>query len=328
MNVLKEIEKQISEIKRIDSTNYLDSILTHISRAEYYYFEGAKDENYYNDVVYRSNQAYEGALKEAFKILANKTDEDVLRETPNNIEIYLNSNNVFNDRVLHLFKIYRQEWRNKSTHNHKLFFSNNEAFIALNTVTSFVYLLLNQIQEKLSFNIYERKIKKEAILIHGLKTTNNLNQLSPSEKIIEAIKGFIRLNSEYLSSLKENYKQVEVEGMFHAFISSIFGEMKVVRYPEFELDGYKLIPDFKIRIENVDFIVELKLIRDIKRTIGYSSSFMHAINQTFKFLEISKIERGIVYVVNFDKPDPELSIQEMNRVIENKEYEVITICNK
>ena len=80
MDILKEIEKQINSIKEIDSSSYLDSILTHIQRAESYYQLGKGDSNYFNDVIYRSNQGYEGALKESYKVLANKNHEDVKKK--------------------------------------------------------------------------------------------------------------------------------------------------------------------------------------------------------------------------------------------------------
>lgn len=140
MDILKEIEEQVDSIKKVDSSTYLDSIFTHLSRAEFYYKQGKNDVNFFNDVIYRSNQAYEGALKESYKVLAGKSDEEVKRKTPNEIENFFENNNIFRERVLQLFKNYRQEWRNKSTHDHKLFFDENEAFIALVNVTSFTHL--------------------------------------------------------------------------------------------------------------------------------------------------------------------------------------------
>ena len=44
----------------------------------------------FNDVVYRTNQAFEGALKEAYVVL---TGEAAGRKTPNDIEKYLETNN-------------------------------------------------------------------------------------------------------------------------------------------------------------------------------------------------------------------------------------------
>jgi hypothetical protein len=133
MDILKEIELQINSIKKVDSSNYLDSIFTHIDRAEFYYNQGKTDTNFFNDVIYRSNQAYEGALKESYKVLADKTEDEVFKKTPNDIEKFFETNSVFRERVLQLFKNYRQEWRNKSTACGRRF---SEAFLRPKTTKS------------------------------------------------------------------------------------------------------------------------------------------------------------------------------------------------
>ena len=51
MDILKEIQKQIESIRKFDSSDYLDSIFTHIDRAEFYYKQGKGDSNYFNDVI-------------------------------------------------------------------------------------------------------------------------------------------------------------------------------------------------------------------------------------------------------------------------------------
>ncbi len=106
MDILKEIINQVNSIKQVDSTNYLDKVLIHIKRAEFYYKKGNSDNDFYNDVIYRSNQAYEGALKESYKVLAEKSDEEVFNESPNNIEKFFATKNIFRTRVLQLFKNY------------------------------------------------------------------------------------------------------------------------------------------------------------------------------------------------------------------------------
>lgn len=50
MDILKEIELQINSIKKVDSSNYLGSIFTHIDRAEFYYKQGKIDKDFFNDV--------------------------------------------------------------------------------------------------------------------------------------------------------------------------------------------------------------------------------------------------------------------------------------
>lgn len=95
MDILKEVEQQISSIKKVDNSNYLDSIFIHIHRAEFYYKQGSTDSNYFNDVIYRSNQAYEGALKESYKVLAGKSQDEDLRKPLTTLRNILNQTIYF-----------------------------------------------------------------------------------------------------------------------------------------------------------------------------------------------------------------------------------------
>jgi hypothetical protein len=53
---------------------------------------------------------------------------------------------------------YRQEWRNTSTHDHTLLFSEQDAILAIVSVSAFAVVLLNQVIETLNF-----KKKKAAV---------------------------------------------------------------------------------------------------------------------------------------------------------------------
>jgi|APAra7269096714_1048519.scaffolds.fasta_scaffold17511_4 hypothetical protein len=82
MNILELIKKQIKQIAQIEKSIFLDAVISHLERAEHYYSLGEDDDNYYNDVIYRTYQAFEGVLKEAYKILAGKSESEVTKETP------------------------------------------------------------------------------------------------------------------------------------------------------------------------------------------------------------------------------------------------------
>lgn len=89
MDILNLIQVQITEIRQNNPPDYLDAILVHLERAYLYYEKGSNDSYYYNDVVYRTNQAYEGSLREAYKVLYNKTSDQVAKKSPYEIEVYL-----------------------------------------------------------------------------------------------------------------------------------------------------------------------------------------------------------------------------------------------
>ena len=152
MNLLQNIAEKINSINETSLPHGVKSVITHIEIAEKHFFQAkeSKDHDLYTDVIYRTNHAFEGILKEAYQILENKPSNE---KSSFDIENYLSENNVFNERVMELFVNYRKNWRNPSTHDHKLFFVEQEAFLAIVTVSAFVNLLLDQIIEKISYDI-------------------------------------------------------------------------------------------------------------------------------------------------------------------------------
>ncbi len=128
----------------------LQSVLRHIEAAYRHLTRGQneEDETAFTDAIYRTNQAFEGSIKEAYRVLEAK---DPQRLSPHQIEVYFEKNKVFRDRVLWQFTNYRTNWRNPSTHDHNLDFDEDEAFLAIVSVSAFTKLLVDQIAEKLSF---------------------------------------------------------------------------------------------------------------------------------------------------------------------------------
>ena len=146
MDLSKELKRKQETLKDLVSDGGIYAALRHIEIAERW-FERARvegDEDLFNDVIYRTNQAFEGMLKEAYTVLG-QTDASNL--TPHQIEQKLIAGGVFSERVTDLFRNYRQEWRNKSTHNHNLFFNAQEALLAIVSISAFSTILLDQIIE-------------------------------------------------------------------------------------------------------------------------------------------------------------------------------------
>jgi hypothetical protein len=128
----------------------LRSVERHVEAAFRHLERGKRDrdDSAFFDSILRSNHAFEGSLKEAYRVLAGKDPENA---RPFDIESYLESNSLLHARVLSMFTGYRKEWRNPSTHDHRLSFNESEAFIATVTVCAFACLLCDQIAERLAF---------------------------------------------------------------------------------------------------------------------------------------------------------------------------------
>jgi hypothetical protein len=72
------------------------------------------DETAFTDAIYRTNQAFEGSLKEAYRVLTGKNP---LKLRPFDIETFFQEQRILRSRVLAQFSNYRTEWRNPATHD-------------------------------------------------------------------------------------------------------------------------------------------------------------------------------------------------------------------
>jgi HEPN domain-containing protein len=279
MDLLKIINDQVNEIVNKGQGIGLGSVIKHIERAETFLSKGEleNDEQFYTDVIYRTNQAYEGILKESFSIL---TGNDGKRKTPNEIEKHFKENDILRERVLELFTNYRQNWRNKSTHNHDLFFSYSEALLAIVSISSFIHVLLIQIQEKISFN--QEKVALESKKIEILKLIPDYNKLSLLKKISSLLDLFAKQSIKFIY----NSKEIELLGALSAFFERYDKSLIIAREPKI---GKYLRPDFIIQNDSEKLVLEIKKNIKVKETVT---------NQIVGYLEESKIKDGIVFYVD------------------------------
>lgn len=314
MDIQKQIEDQIDQIRTDQDSNFIDSLGTHLERAQLYYEKGiSEDEQFFNDVIYRVNQAYEGALKEAYKILGGKSEKKAFRETPNNIEDYFKSNNIFKDRVLQLFENYRKEWRNKSTHDYKLVFDEDEAFIALTSVSSFVHLLLKQIQEKIAYNKEQEKLESKKKVEEQLNEILADKSLDLSSKTLKLIEKFAEGNE--LLHHEMHLSEANLMGMIHGFFSKAGTELQITRSPLINSKEGKLRLDFLLEYQDEKVILEVKkYLREGSKKQG--------IEQVLHFLVNSGIRSGILYFTSTSVREPEMKTQKVIKNIEGIDYTV------
>ena len=127
------------------------AVIRHVEAAVSHYERGvAKSQtDAFTDVIYRTNQAFEGSLKEAYRILAEKSPKNVKLD---DIEKFIEGADVIRQRVLEQFRRYRQDYRNPSTHEYVLDFDADEALLAILSVCAFAKLLADQISEKIAYS--------------------------------------------------------------------------------------------------------------------------------------------------------------------------------
>jgi hypothetical protein len=150
MDLLEVIKKQLDHLPQGPHSPGLGSVLRHIEVAYRHLSRGESqaDDSAFTDAIYRTNQAFEGSIKEAYRVLAEKNPAST---TPFQIEQYLEDRKVFPSRVLTQFTNYRTQWRNPSTHDYNLDFGATEAFLAIVSVSAFAKLLVDGTEQLYSY---------------------------------------------------------------------------------------------------------------------------------------------------------------------------------
>lgn len=298
MDLIKRIKQKINKEHFHEIPKGINAILTHIQIAENYFEKAQKEKNehYFTDVIYRTNHAFEGILKEAYECLEEK---DASRSSPYEIENYLANNSVLNDRVMELFTNYRTNWRNPSTHDYKLFFNSQEAFLAIVTVSSFINILLDQIIEYQSFKIQKENIKE--FISSKKKEIDDYDKLDFISKASEILKSY----SKYFMENFNNYfdlPQAELFGSLTGFISAFEPQWEISTEKTIESSKGRITLDIMVVNDNENLIIEVK--RNLTR--DYSMFFdltYTVVEQLESIMYNTGINSGIVYYTPAHKDD-------------------------
>lgn len=281
---LLEIVK--SKVKTFEGSSFklgIDAVVHHIEISESHFHQAkSSGEHLFTDVIYRTNQAFEGALKEAYRVIKNENPE---RKSPFEIEKYFEESNSLKPRVLSQFSNYRTEWRNKSTHDYQLFFSPQEALLAIVSVTAFFNILLDQMIEKISFDEEKEKLNRELVPTK----TNDTKYVS-----LDFMNQCIELLNSFSKELKDNSSgntqitEHELSGKIAAFISSLDPSIEI--FADHPIgDGY-LRADFLLRKGGDSVVLELK-----NPTQEYFRRALRAKEQLRRYMIDGSVRNGIVY---------------------------------
>ncbi|MCT9118200.1 hypothetical protein N6G02_18825 [Cupriavidus gilardii] len=273
-----------NKIDVLDDGEYipgLKAVLLHIETAFRHLSRGqeADDDTAFTDAIYRTNQAFEGSIKEAYRVLAG---QDPAKKRPFDIEGYLETNKVFRSRVLSQFTTYRTEWRNPSAHDYKLDFDESEAFLALVSVSAFACLLLDQIAERLSYlrAQAEAEAQKQAIA-ETLAASVNASLLT---RTVDVLRKFC---STYTPSVTTALQHTETQfiGALHGFVASAAPELTVLTEARVA-KGRAYRADLIVKRGEEELVVELKRRLDRK-------NFQNVLAQVEHYMLISGIKNGI-----------------------------------
>lgn len=166
MDIIQILREKVEALGDEENCSGLRAVILHIETAANHLARGKSqlDDTAYTDAVYRTNQAFEGSIKEAYRVIAG---QDPSGQRPYDIENYFQDNAILRPRALSQFTQYRREWRNPSTHDHTLSFNNSEAFLAIVSVCAFANVLVDQIAEKIAYDATQLAITNAPQIAHG-----------------------------------------------------------------------------------------------------------------------------------------------------------------
>jgi hypothetical protein len=316
MDLLKLIKEKASYFSTSKDDIGILNVVTHIEIAEKHFEGGKSGEDYlFNDVIYRSNQAFEGALKEAYRIIHGNNPNNL---SPYKIEKYFEDNKILKERVLQLFTNYRTEWRNKSTHDYKLYFSEQEALLAVVSISAFVNILLDQMIEKKSYD----------------KETTNIKSLTLPLIEVQSIKSLVNRSIELLISFSGEISNIVAGSVLPRIMESVLMGSMAAYLNNYALD-IEVLPEYAIpfgtRTLYADFLLQSKnekVLIEIKNPHRGSSDILAAgAEQIFNYLLLTDINHGILYIPP-DNDSEEMNVSSIKRVKGDKEYTVFYVCPK
>jgi hypothetical protein len=280
MDLLDLIRTQINALPAGPHLQGLRSVLHHIETGYKHFARGQSgDESAFTDTIYRTNQAFEGSVKEAYRVLAGK-DPSTLR--PFDIEQYLDEKKVFRDRILGQFTSYRREWRNPSTHDYNLNFDEAEAFLALVSVSAFTKLLVDEIAERLNYEAVQKDVAEQSD-----SQVSDANRSSPL--VNRVIQGLLQFPKYY----KERHTSVPIEseaqlmGALAGFLTSFL--------PDAHTSTGRILQPTKAHIDLMVTLGDQIVIVELRR--GDSPSYVErGLEQLISYLDVANTTHGLLFL--------------------------------
>lgn len=282
MNLIDILRERAESLAEGPYTVGLRSVVQHAQAAVKHLGRGQRegDESAFTDAIYRTNQAFEGSLKEAYRVLADK-DPDHVR--PFDIENYFTQNTILRPRVIAQLSAYRMEWRNPSTHDYKLDFDEDEALLAIVTVCAFAIVLFDQIAERLSF-------------LRAQKATATLPKTTDTgQPLLDVVAAAVQKFRMPTHPGRTEPREVEILGALAGFLSNQLPSAVIQSEAE-------LVSGFR-----VDMVVERdreQVLIEMKRASPESMQTHDAIYQLTHYMVLSGAKSAVLF---FYSSDPELA---------------------
>jgi hypothetical protein len=277
MDLIAILKSRIDDLQDGAYIQGLRAVHLHVQAAADHLARGQAegDERPFTDAIYRTNQAFEGALKEAYRVVAGN---DPARVSTNEIEQHLVAHQFLRPRVSDQLTTYRRNWRNPSTHDYKLDFDEDEALLAIASVAVFAIVLIDQIAERLSFQRSKAEAMDESVDIDSARPL--------IDQVADAIGKFThQFNTQ--DSKKFSIRESELAGAVSGFLSGVLTGAKT--HVEVALGAQSLVADLLVQANDERVVVE------IKRTKPSPDRIEEGIEQLTRLMAVSGIDQGILY---------------------------------
>jgi len=318
MDLVDTLKKKINVLEEGDHIPGLKAVLLHIETAFRHLARGQDydDDTAFTDAIYRTNQAFEGSIKEAYRVLAGY---DPAKKRPYDIEIYLEKNSVFRGRVLNQLTTYRTEWRNPSAHDYKLDFDESEAFLAIISVSAFACLLLDQIAESLAYAKAQKQAEaKKGQTAEALALTLDADLLTRVTSLLEQ---FCKMHMPASSSTNMPASprtvmetEAQVIGALHGFLAIFSPDLSVLTDAVIGSER-RLTVDLIVQRGNERIAIELK-----RRFIRMRHEA--AIAQVQRYLQVGGFKQAVLLYV----PDGPGEMERLDYIAENSGESIVVLA--
>ncbi|WP_316214655.1 MULTISPECIES: hypothetical protein [unclassified Bradyrhizobium] len=282
MDIQDILDNKIKQLAAGTHDVGLRAVRSHIEAAVRHFVRGQAepDETLFTDVIFRCNQAFEGSIKEAYRVIAGKNPDHV---KPFDIEQFLSGSALLRKKVLDQFTRYRQEWRNPSAHDYTLDFDENEALLAIVSVTVFAIVLCDQIESKIAFDTTAAATSSDPLPSAQNDTTLML-------LVTERILSFARTHVDPGQTNSPAHDYFRLEGTLAGFLSADLSNIAKVEQNK------------RFASSEADIVVSRgteRLIVELKRMSGRASARLtaqRALTQAAFYLHEPDITGAIVFV--------------------------------
>ncbi len=251
MDLIAELEARLGAVADHPAHEGFVAATRHIKVAVRRLGQGRadRDDDAYNDVVYRTNQAFEGMLKEAYAVLAST---DTKSMTPAKLEQHFAKGDLFTPRVMDLFRNYRQDWRNPSTHDHRLIFRESEALLAIVSVSAFAAILLDQVVAHVSSQREAAVVapRREQIL-KRMPTEPNADVYTRTRDLV------FSFANEWARDKDRDISESQLMGRLIGFMSLLAPDLTIQQQPRLS-NMPPLQPDLLVSSQAEKVLVELR----------------------------------------------------------------------